>query len=148
MRHPLKSAKELKHMAFGITPTWVCYQPPYSPTPHCVTLGRWGPVSSSESWGPCGAVVLAETENESTGLGAQGALLHLSWANHCSVSPLNTNRFISKSTFLNPASSQVQQSQPRSPANTISLIGLYCDRLIIVFTQYIRKKTSTKNNHF
>lgn len=61
-------------MAFGITPPGVCYQPPYSPTPHCVTLAGEAPSPGLERWGLCGAVVLAETENGSTGLGAQGAL--------------------------------------------------------------------------
>ena len=55
------------------------------------------------------------------------------------VSPLHMNEFCSESV-LSPICSQVQQSEPRYPTNTIGYIVLFCNRLIILFTQIIHRQ--------
>ena len=52
------------------------------------------------------------------------------------------------STFISPVCSQVQQSQPRYPTNTISYIVLYSNSCIILFTQIIHKKQTHTKKHF
>ena len=50
------------------------------------------------------------------------------------MSPLHMNEFCSRSLFISPVGSKVQQNQPQYPANTINYIVLYCNRLIIPVT--------------
>ena len=67
----------------------------------------------------------------------------------CTVSSLYTNEFRSESACVSPICSEVQQSYPGFPTNTISYLVLYCNRSIILLTQIIHKnQTNTKNKHF
>ena len=65
------------------------------------------------------------------------------------VSLLHMNEFHSKSMFVSPICSWVQQSQARYPTNTIDYTGLYSNRFIKLSTQIIHKKqTNTENKTF
>ena len=50
------------------------------------------------------------------------------------MSSLHMNEFCSRSLFISPVGSKVQQNQPQYPANKINYIVLYCNRLIIPVT--------------